>query len=173
VRLNLSARWSGGILSAREGARVAQEITQGLRALRDVRTGQHPVKLVLDRDDLATFGQSGDLAPDLFFCLDRGYETATRLYSGASGERDFEVTTPYREVTSGHGSFFPGGASARTMVVFAGARIEPADLLRPIVSAVDVAPTMAAFLGIEAPVPCDGRSALRPVASPALAEAAS
>jgi predicted AlkP superfamily phosphohydrolase/phosphomutase len=169
VRLNLSSRWPGGVLSAREGARVAQEITQGLRALRDERTGHHPVKLVLDRDDLATFGQSGDLAPDLLFCLDRGYETATRLYGGASGEKDFEVTTPYREVTSGHGSFFPGSPSARTMVLFAGTRIKPADLLRPIVPAVDVAPTMAAFLGIEAPVPCDGRSALRPVA--ALAEA--
>src|SRR6185503_13566400 len=160
IRLNLSSRWPGGTLSDDQASSVVQEITEALRAARDERTGLHPVKVVLDRDDLAMFGQRGELSPDLMFCLDRGYETATRLAAGAAGDVEFEITTPYREPTSGHGSFFPASPSARTLALLAGPAIGPRALQSWQLNAIDLAPTIAAFLGIDPPLPSDGRSAI-------------
>lgn len=141
-------------------SRLCEEITQALRALSDPRTGRHPVKMVLDRADLLCFGQSGAATPDLWFCLDRGYETATRLQPDAAAP-DFEITTPYHDVTSGHGSFFPASASARTFALFAGPEVGELRTASA-VHAIDIAPTLAAYLRIDAPLTCDGRSLLRP-----------
>jgi hypothetical protein len=116
--------------------------------------------MILDRDELESFGQWGARAPDLFFCMDRGYEPATRIEAPPRGDVELELTVPYREVTSGHGSFFPASRSARTFAVFSGPGFAPGSLDRRSLPLVDLAPTMAAYLGIPPPRGCDGRSVL-------------
>ena len=156
--LNLAERWPGGIVPPAQAAELGAEICEALRALVDPRTGRRPIKMVLDRDDLAAFGQKGPRAPDLFFCMDRGYEPATRLGELSEDTIELEVTEPYREVTSGHGSFFPASSSARTCALFAGAGVAAGELGRYPISAVDLAPTLAAYLGIPPPRNSEGRT---------------
>jgi predicted AlkP superfamily phosphohydrolase/phosphomutase len=159
ILFNVAGRWPGGIVSKSEIPDLTLAITDALRDFQDARTGRRPVKVVLDRQDQAAFGQNGPLAPDLFFCMDRGYEPATRIEYGPGGDRELEVTIPYREVTSGHGSFFPASASARTLALLAGPGFGPAGFgQRAPISVVDLAPTMAEFLDIAPPRHCEGRA---------------
>jgi predicted AlkP superfamily phosphohydrolase/phosphomutase len=156
VFFNVAERWAGGCVAEREVPRLAEALGAELQTLQDPRTGRPPVKVVLDRDDLAAFGQRGVRAPDLFFCMHRGYEPATRLpLDGDAAE--LELTVPGREVTSGHGSFFPASASARTMAFLRGPGVAPGPLSPYPAPLVDLAPTMAAFLGVPPPAHCEGR----------------
>jgi predicted AlkP superfamily phosphohydrolase/phosphomutase len=155
VHLNVESRPSGTLSTA--AARVlAERIASELRALVDPRTGAHPIKIVLMRDELAAFGLYGPGAPDLAFSMERGYEVATRIRDDRALP-EFELTGPYETATSGHGSFFPASPSARTLAVFAGPGFEPGAEDRRPVPIVDLAPTVTEFLGIPAPRDCDGR----------------
>ena len=158
VVLNRKQHWSGGTVDESEVEALRADITAALRDVVDPRTGRRPVKMVLDRDDLESFGQWGPLAPDLFFCMDRGYEPATRIDAPDRRDVEFEITEPYRDVTSGHGSFFPASPSARTFALFAGPGFEPGSIRNPVIQMVDLAPTMAAQLGIAPPQQCDGQA---------------
>lgn len=156
VFFNVAERWPGGCVAEGEVPGLAEALGAELQSLRDPRTGRPPVKVVLDRDDLAAFGQRGARAPDLFFCMHRGYEPATRLpLEGDAAE--LELTVPGREVTSGHGSFFPASASARTMAFLRGPGVAPGPISPYPAPLVDLAPTMAAFLGVVPPAHCEGR----------------
>lgn len=156
ILLNRVGRWSEGIVQEKDSDAIVQDITEALKGLVDSRTGRHPIKVILMREELRAFGQMGPQAPDLFFCMERGYEPATRLHSDIQSE--FEIAIPYKEVTSGHGSFFPLSPSARTLAILAG----PADypfLNNPYpISVMDLAPTMTAFLGIPMPRHCQGHA---------------
>jgi len=157
IVFNVAGRWPGGILAESEIEKLSLEITEALRALVDPRTGRHVVTAILNRDELAVYGQFDSSAPDLMFCLDRGYETATRISEGAAGKVEFQVTVPYKEATSGHGSFFPPSQSARTLALFAGAGVLPGVRTVP-VSVMDLAPTITTYLDIPPPRDCEGRA---------------
>lgn len=151
IYLNLAERWPGGIIKESDAGSLASAIAEAFRDLVDPRTGWHPIKLVLNREEMAVFGQAGDRSPDLFFCMERGYEPATRIRDGVHAETEFELTVPYKEVTSGHGSFFPPSLSVRTLGLLAGPGIHPGSCSGYPVSVMDLAPTMAKFLGVRAP----------------------
>lgn len=155
--LNVEGRWPGGIVKARDADSLAERIAEALRSQVDPRTGRHPIKVVLNREELVAFGQTSSAAPDLFFCMDRGYEPASRILHGPNDHIEFELTIPYRDATSGHGSFFPLSRSARTLALLAGPGIDPKSVDQYPVPVVDLAPTMAAFLGISHPKHCEGR----------------
>ncbi|WP_084734972.1 alkaline phosphatase family protein [Actinophytocola xinjiangensis] len=155
VVLNRESWWSGGIVHEDEVGGLVEEITAGLRGLVDPRTGQPVVTGVLDADEMATYGQSGEHAPDLFFSMARGYEPATRLRAGR--EPYFVLTEPGVELTSGHGSFHPASPSARTLALLRHPSLEPGSVGQLPVAMVDLAPTFAQLLGVRAPRDADGR----------------
>jgi predicted AlkP superfamily phosphohydrolase/phosphomutase len=157
IVFNVAGRWPGGILPESKVEELALEITEALRGLVDPRTGRHVVTMVLNREELAAYGQFDSRAPDLMFCLDRGYETATRISEGAAGNIEFQVTVPYKEATSGHGSFSPASQSARTLALFAGPRVLPGVRAAPI-SVMDLAPTITSYLDMPPPRNSEGRA---------------
>ena len=155
VVLNRRERWDGGTVSADEAPALLAEIAAALRAQAGP-AGGAVVTDVLDRDAMRGFGQAGEHAPDLFFTLERGYEVATRL--SAAGQSPLVPTTPCRELTSGHGSFHPHSASARTLALLRDSSIAPGSRARVAVPMVDLAPTFSALMGIEPPRDADGRA---------------
>ena len=155
IYLNERGRWANGSLARSDLPRVAAEIGDGLRQIIDPTTGRRAVTHVLGRDELAVYGQSGPRAPDLFFAMDRGYEVASRFSAGDAPL--FEVTEPFAEVTSGHGSFHPHSPSARTLAAFAGPGIPTAARGIYPGHVMDIAPTISAWLGVDPPRGCDGR----------------
>jgi predicted AlkP superfamily phosphohydrolase/phosphomutase len=154
ILLSREDRWPGGIVSSRDAEEVLREISDLLRSVRDPRRGHNVVTAVLDRDAMQAFGQGGDGAPDLFFTLDRGYEVATRV----SGAGWLVPTTPGRQLTSGHGSFHPLSASARTLALIRHPSLRAGSTGRGPVSLRDLAPTFAALMGIEPPRDADGQA---------------
>lgn len=153
--LNRADRWPQGTVPADKADALRTEITAALRGLRDPRTGDPVVTAVLDPAEMAAFGQFGLTAPDLFFTMDRGYEPATRLRP--PGQPVFELTEPGTELTSGHGSFHPTSASARTLALLRHPTVRPGAQGRYPIPIVDLAPTFAALLGVRPPRQCDGR----------------
>jgi predicted AlkP superfamily phosphohydrolase/phosphomutase len=154
IVLNRRNRWAGGTISDAEALKLCAEIDAGLRSVTDPRSDRAVVTAVLDRDAMATFGQGGEHAPDLFFTLDRGYEVATRLT--ADGRTQFAGTKPGSELTSGHGSFHPHSASARTLALLRDTTIARDSHARAPVAMADLAPTFAALMEIEPPSDADG-----------------
>lgn len=155
IYINERGRWSAGSVPSTDVPNLVQEISDGLRSLVDPTTGRRAVTHVLDRAELLPYGLSGPRAPDMFFAMDRGYEVATRF--SAQSMPLFEITEPLTEVTSGHGSFHPKSSSARTIAAFRGPDIPERSRGRYPGHVVDIAPTIAEWLGIEPPRDCDGR----------------
>jgi len=155
IFINVAERWSTGFLSPDQADAIAVEIAAELRALVDPRTGRTVVSHVLDRAGLAAWKVHGPRAPDLTVCLERGYETASRI-DYADWTTLFEVTTPLREVTSGHGSFHPDSPSARTIALFNGPGVPPGRHYPTPVSVLDLAPTICAHLGLDGPRDSEG-----------------
>jgi hypothetical protein len=87
---------------------------------------------------------------DIVFCLASGYQ--------ARNDRGplFQITTPWKEFTSGHDHFWPLDPRLHSRLYAAGpafaARAGLAEL-RPII---DVAPTLSAALGIARPLASEG-----------------
>ncbi|MBO4208391.1 alkaline phosphatase family protein [Micromonospora echinofusca] len=155
VLLNTTSRWSGGIVTEEEVEPLRQEITAALRGLVDPRTGRPVVSAVLGPAEMRAHGQHGEVAPDLFFTMDKGYEPATRLRHDAAGL--FELTVPGVELTSGHGSFHPASPSAATLALIRNPDLRGGAVGRHPVAMVDLAPTFAALMGVRPPQTCDGR----------------
>ena len=156
IYINREGSWSQGIVPPDQVDGLVATISEDLRGLIDPTTGRHAVTHVHDRTELAAYGIEGPRAPDLFFAMDRGYEVATRFSSDAAAAL-FEVTQPFHEVTSGHGSFHPKSRSARTIAAFSGAGIPAGRTARYPGHVIDIAPTIAAWLGIDPPAQSDGR----------------
>jgi predicted AlkP superfamily phosphohydrolase/phosphomutase len=155
IVINTRKRWRGGIVEEADVPALSAEITAKLRGLVDPRTGRPVITGVFDRFEMEAFGSGGPNGPDLFFTMDKGYEPATRLRSGESSY--FVLTEPGQELTSGHGSFHPASSSARTLALIRHPDVEPASVGRLPVPMVDLAPTMAALMGVQPPATADGR----------------
>ncbi|MDP5277117.1 alkaline phosphatase family protein [Chengkuizengella axinellae] len=154
IYINKVNTWKYGIVKDNEIDLICSEITNELRDVIDPNTRKHPIKVVLDRSDLKGFGHYGNRSPDLVFCMDKGYEVASRISDNS--ELLFEISIPYKEVTSGHGSFFPFSKSARTIALFSGPNIESDSHALPH-NLVDIAPTIASYMEIPPPRNCEGR----------------
>jgi predicted AlkP superfamily phosphohydrolase/phosphomutase len=157
IHINDRNRWACGIVEADQVLEIAAAVRRDLMALTDPRTGKRVVTHALGRAELKQWGQSGARAPDVFACLDRGYECATRIVPSAA-DVTFKLTEPYRDETSGHGSFYPDSASARTLAVFAGPGIPAGRRGDRAISVIDIAPTILALLGVPVPAQCNGRA---------------
>jgi predicted AlkP superfamily phosphohydrolase/phosphomutase len=156
VYLNSRRWWSGGIVGEAQAPAVLAEVSAALRDLVDPRTGRAVVDGVFGPEELVALGQGGPQAPDLMFTMARGYEPATRLQP--QGSPCFVLTEPGRELTSGHGSFHPLSASARTLALIRHPELAPGSKASSPVHLVDLAPTLAALVGVRPPRDADGRA---------------
>lgn len=155
VYVNSRRWWNGGIVPEGEIAAVLAEVASSLGSLVDPRTGQAVVDGVFGPDELPAFGQGGAQGPDLMFTMARGYEPATRVQ--LPGSPAFVLTEPGRELTSGHGSFHPLSPSARTLALIRHPDLTPGSRAGQPVHVVDLAPTLAALIGVAPPRNADGR----------------
>ena len=141
--------WKGGIVREEEREAVKREATSALLDARDPDTGAHMVRAVFDAErdgeglgfggpavDLI-FDPAQDYAPSAAVCGTAIAESSAPLGEGEHGP------SPFRRKL--HGIFFAAGPGVR-----AGVRL-------PIIHSVDVAPTVAALLGIPPPAQSVGR----------------
>lgn len=156
IHINDQARWSCGIVKASDVDGVAARIAREMQALVDPRTNEFVVSHALRRPELSKWGQVGERAPDVFVCLKRGYEVATRIDPKRFSTL-FQLTIPYKDETSGHGSFFPESSSARTLAILAGPRAGQGVTSPSPISVLDIAPTILSSLGIAVPPEYAGR----------------
>jgi predicted AlkP superfamily phosphohydrolase/phosphomutase len=150
VYLNLAGREPGGIVDPRQADRLIDELCAGLLNFCDPRTGERVVHIAAPRQHFAYLGANGAGTGDIVFCLRSGYQA--RNDRGPT----FEITTPWSEFTSGHDHFWPLDPRLQTRMFAAGPAFVAGAAplrLRPIV---DVAPTLAAVLGIDPPPGIDG-----------------
>jgi hypothetical protein len=128
----------------------------------DPRTGERIVHIAAPRQHFAYLGANGAGTGDIVFCLRSGYQA--RNDRGPT----FEITTPWSEFTSGHDHFWPLDPRLQTRIFGAGPAFVAGEAplrLRPIV---DVAPTLAAVLGIDPPPGIDGVAIDDMLADPAV-----
>ena len=148
--INLAGRDPQGIVTPVEYEGLVETLCRGLSGVVDPRNGDPVVLIAAPREHFAYLGGHGRGTGDAVFALHSGYQA--RNDPGPM----FELTRPWHEFTSGHDHFWPLDPRLQTRMVAAGPHFtQPphAQRLRPIV---DVAPTIAAVLGITQPQGIDG-----------------
>lgn len=156
ILMNRKDWWPGGVLSNSEAEELMTQISSTLRDLIDKRTNCPAIHIVVDRPGMRDYGLWGPQVPDLFVAMERGYEVATRIMIHPDAPI-FEVTEPYSDVTSGHGSHLPTQASAQTIAAFSGPGIPKGTCGRSDIRVIDIAPTISKIFGIRSPAQCDGK----------------
>lgn len=138
IRINLVGREPHGqVHPGREREELTVALTRDLLALVDLETGKPVVRQVLRTADLYQ-GEYLDDLPDLLVMWNEEFPI-----SGVGSPKVGEVRGTYTGPRSGDHT--PDG-----LIVARGPSIEPGEL-RKSVAAVDLAPTMAALLGVELP----------------------
>lgn len=148
--LNLAGRDPDGIVSAHESDALIEELCRGLMRVVDPRTGERVVLIAAPRDHFSYLGGNGRGSGDVVFCLRSGYQA--RNDAGPM----FEITQPWKEFTSGHDHFWPLDPRLQSRMFAAGPAFASPERPVRLHSIVNVAPTIAAVLGIEPPPDIDG-----------------
>jgi predicted AlkP superfamily phosphohydrolase/phosphomutase len=151
LHFNRLGREPTGIVDPAGCERLAGEVTARLLALTDPRTGERVVRVAGERREFELLGADGAEAGDLVFCLCSGY--------GATNGRGplLKPTVPLREFTSGHDHFWPLDPRIHTRLFAAGPAFRTGVRRPRAAQLVDVAPTLAAVLGIDPPAHSEGR----------------
>jgi len=132
--------WKDGIVSPAEREEALEAATQAFLAVRDPSTGRAVVTRMLGPGDIP--GAGGPAGGDLYFDLAPGYG----LTSSMTGPVLRSVPT----IGGGSHGFTPTRADMQAIWFLAGPGVPAGTTLGP-VEGVDVAPTLAALLGIPAP----------------------
>lgn len=142
--------WKSGVVREEDRGEVKRAVAAALLDARDPQNGAHVIRAVFDPDrdgEALGFGSPG---VDLIFDAAPDYATSAALgrasvaeRAGASGEGE-HGPAPFRRKL--HGIFYVAGPGLR-----AGTRL-------PLVQPIDVAPTVAALLGIPPPRNAVGRA---------------
>jgi len=169
VYLNLRGRDPQGTVPPERRAEVVDRIISLLYSVVDERTGQHPVRLAVAREDARGFGLYGSSIGDVVMAMAPGYQSRTTFHlpptvlQGHVLRRDqvplFRRTRLLRDFTGEHDTSLPWTRAIRTMLFAAGPGIPPARADVP-VRILDVAATVCDFLGIPAPGANEGNSML-------------
>lgn len=152
VYLNLAGREPDGLVTPREAPALTQRIIEGLLGLTDPVSESRPVLIAGPKADFERLGADGEGVGDILFCLRSGFQA--RNDRGAL----FTPTRALREFTSGHDHFWPLDPRLHTCLFAAGPAFQQGYEHGRTEHVTDVAPTLSAALGIEAPAHCEGHS---------------
>ncbi len=155
IRLNLMGREPQGILKPGQEAKAfSDELTANLLNITDERTSRPLIKRILRTADLYT-GQHLDHLPDLL--VEWSDEVPTGSTSVGKGAGAFvRASSPKIGVIEGANEYCRTGEHRQFgLFVAAGPMIRPGALTNEI-SLLDLAPTLARYLGVDLP-DCDGR----------------
>ncbi|HEX2051138.1 MAG TPA: alkaline phosphatase family protein [Actinomycetota bacterium] len=168
VYVNLAGRDPHGIVQPDEYEATRDELIESLYALRD-RHGRIPVRLAVRREDVRPWGLYGDSIGDVVVATGPGFQSKSTVaipddaWRGTSLRRErvrvFRDTTLLRDFTGEHDTHLPLLSSLQTMLFASGPGVAHGGAGTP-VRLVDLAPTMAAYLGIPAPADNEGSSLL-------------
>jgi predicted AlkP superfamily phosphohydrolase/phosphomutase len=155
IRLNLAGREPHGLL--RPGAEAHEfcaQLTKDLLEIVDERTGRPVIRRVTRTSEHFQGEFLGDL-PDLLVDWDDGVPTGSSLHGGGAAAT-VRVHSPRIGTLKGTNRYHrTGDHRIGSLLVAAGGGIRPGTLSRT-VSTLDIAPTIAALLGVSLP-PGDGR----------------
>ncbi|MGH9862805.1 MAG: alkaline phosphatase family protein [Candidatus Acidiferrales bacterium] len=155
IYLNLAGRQPGGVVAADKLEENVERILRACRELQDPLTGEPVFEVVLRQSELAAvrLGHSGR-AGDVWVNARPGFTLSAKIELEPEA---FELTP---NLLGMHGSL---GAGRKMHGIFfaGGAQLQPDFLGR--VDSVDVAPTVAALLGIDPPTGAQGHAVLKPV----------
>ncbi len=178
IHINLQGREPQGAVAPREYAPTQQAIVRALREFRDPDTGAFPVQLAIPIEEGTSFGQWGARAGDVLYFMEAGYTGDVNWFPlTADGtvllpmSRDIVSTAEYGEgkfiaskFQSAHGCGLPsrtlGRGTEEAILFIQGPMTGGTRLPENLTGArlVDVAPTLAALLGVHPPHQAQGHS---------------
>jgi predicted AlkP superfamily phosphohydrolase/phosphomutase len=148
IYLNLAGREAGGIVPAGEADALKQELIQRLTGLRDEATGEAAIEIVFSTAAVNP-GPYLDVAPDLLVGYAPGYRAS---WDAVQGKVAGPVVEDNTKRWSGDHCVDPRRVPG---VLFCNQPLEASST-----SMIDIAPTVLALLGVEAPSYIEGRSLL-------------
>lgn len=172
IYVNLGGRQPDGIVEPEEYESVRDEIISTLMTMRDPRTGACPIAIAARREDLASVGGNGENFGDVIYLMRPGYTNqpaseAKLLTPEALAafvrdpQRGLETGYTYHERIQGNhhdylpNASYPGVCSNRAILLLHGPGIRAGHRIRG-GRTIDVAPTLAALVGIEPPAQSEG-----------------
>lgn len=172
IYVNVQGRHPDGIVNPDAYEAVRDEIISTLLSMRDSRTGACPIAIAARREDMDSVGGNGENFGDVIYLMRPGYTNqpaseGTLLTTEALGAfvQDAEggLRTGYtyhRRIQGNHHDYlpnatYPGLCSNRAILLLHGPGIRPGVRIRN-ARTIDVAPTLAALMGIEPPAQAEG-----------------
>jgi len=151
--VNLEGRRPTGVVPAEKYEELVERIVAALSGLRDPVSGETVFEAVRRRSELGELHlDAGERAGDVWATCRPGFYASSRLEPGAAALQPAATF-------AAHGNL---GSHRRMHAIFfaAGAQVKPGPL--GAINGVDVAPTVAALLGIAPPADSQGRNVLAP-----------
>lgn len=165
IYLNLAGRDPDGVVTPDRYEEVQDRVIEALYGACDPRTGRHPVRMAVRREDAHSLGLYGGSMGDVVFAMAPGYQTRSTIqlpreaWAGPRLRSElaplFRETRLFREFTGEHDTSFPYTRAVRTLLFMQGPGIHPGCRRVP-VNIADVAPTICRYLGIPFPAQCEG-----------------
>jgi len=164
IYVNLKGREPHGSVEPKDYEKVRDQVIDVLMSWKDPKTGQHPIAIVLKKEDAALVGYWGDRVGDLFFVQSSGYAWSWG-FGGRKQEALFaDVDPDGLEFTAHHGPQIPTAeteiSSNYAVLVMSGPGIKkgykrPTEQIGP-VRLVDVVPTIAHLISLPPPAQSQG-----------------
>ena len=149
IFINLQDREKDGIVVQEEYRALVNEIVQLLKNYRDPDTNEPVFDVVLTREEAALIGLTGERVGDVVYALRPGYTSSTAIIIRGDGAVEIDSVEPLVTVTGDHGPHLPHYRELRGVFIAYGPGVSGGYL--GVVSSLQVAPTIAALLGIEPP----------------------
>lgn len=177
IYVNVRGRQKDGVVPPERLEEYVERIMKVCRALRDPSTGEPVFEVVMRKDGLKTLRlEDGERSPDVFVSARRGWSTSARINPRvppivpntmtpegraalAPDAQDFLASGSLNETSPGVHGYLAGERQLESIFYAAGPGVPRARLGR--IRVVDIAPTVAALLGISPPRDAQGRALWR------------
>lgn len=165
IFLNVAGRDPQGIVPPQQIAALRDRIIQLLYAAVDPRTGEHPVRMAVTREDSEAIGLYGNSMGDVIFAMAPGYQARSSIqlsvdaWIGPRLRQDsiavYRPAEMFREFSGEHDTSLPFTRAIRSLTFMHGPGVRNTRRQTP-VRMVDIAPTICHYLGIPNPAQCEG-----------------
>lgn len=177
IYVNARGRQKDGVVPPEKVNEYVERIMKACRALRDPSTGKPIFKVVMRKDELKTLRLEDDeRSPDVFVSARRGWSMSARMNPRAPfilpstmtpegraalapDAQEFLAAGALNETSPGVHGYLAGERQLESIFYAAGPGVPHARL--GIIRVVDIAPTVAALLGISPPRDAQGRALWR------------